>query len=302
MLKVLCIAFYLFLSPHHLCDGRKTLEIESESGWSDVIVEKSHLRKGPLMGGLYVDEWSPIWGTDMEGETDLPSDIDAIVDALIGNDTGKRQHGDEITKWDSDQSFGDIKKEAPFHRATQQESTPLRDQIDHSNYDEKEPRVLHQGRNFPPKDGPNRSKYLDRANKLTSQWNEEELSENREKQKGGEEPLQNEDEYNEDEERDNESSEQGRKKKRTTNWNRNSNWKRTENKRTQEGRLRQKKKVPTDTLTSRLNIRCYKNIHRIKKKTTKILKNMLHALMYDPDYKGILVFLTTDAADLIMNQ
>ncbi|GAB65565.1 hypothetical protein PCYB_062970, partial [Plasmodium cynomolgi strain B] len=59
-----------------------------------------------------------------------------------------------------------------------------------------EPRALHQGRSYPQKDGPNKSKYLDRANNLlpsilagnfekkqkankrTSQWNEEKSSEN----------------------------------------------------------------------------------------------------------------------------
>ncbi|EUD66130.1 hypothetical protein C922_03325 [Plasmodium inui San Antonio 1] len=442
MLKVFSIAFYLFLFLLNLCSGTKTMGIEAEGDWSDEIPEISHLRKGSLIGHLYVDGWSPIWSIYLEGHTDSPSDMETIVDAVIGNDTGRSNHGGEITKWDCLQSFGDVKKEAPCHRATQQKNTPILDQIDHSNYDKKELQnlksqkekekqrekqkgktkkensllryeihsgsawrgshfcgcvydnylvhcdgpyarknnqrrgesvstvrastpvpvcqrsVLHPGRNCPPKDGPNKSKYLDRANNLlaslvsgnfekkqeankrSSQWNEEESNENflknlinekgkkgrSEKQMKKEErhvSLQNYEEYNsidddnyndydDDDNDDNydnynndddddddeglidngnlyvyaiednvdeESNEKERKKKRTTNRN-----------------------GPSDNATSRFNIRYYKNIHKIRKGTTRRLKNIINAFMYDPDCMDILVYFTTDAGDLIMNQ
>ncbi|KJP86580.1 hypothetical protein AK88_03776 [Plasmodium fragile] len=418
MFKVSCIVFYLFLFPLQLCNGRRTLDIQSEYGWSGLIRENSNLRKGFLINDLYVDGWSPIVGVDMEGETDSSSEIDTSVDALMGNDTGQSQYGGEITKWDFLQSFGDIKKEALFHRATQRENStpPFPGQIDHSNYKKDEarnlkrqnkeqqgqntskgnsllrcevhsgcawrgshwcrcvygnyvvhsdgpyggrknqsrrekvstvrvtipvplyhPRVIHQGRNCPPKDGFNENKYLDgahnllqflvegnsrkkqKANKLAScERNVEELSENffkklinekrkretsenhEEEEEEKDESFTNEDEYNLSE--NDGGDETRRSKKRTTKRNTNSNWEPGENKCSQKKSLGHRKKVPSDIATPRFSIRCYNNIQKIKKKTTKILKNMLHALMFDPDYKGILVYLTTDAADLIMNQ
>ncbi|CAI7719309.1 conserved Plasmodium protein, unknown function [Plasmodium vivax] len=437
MLKVVSVSLYLFLLPRRFCSGSETLGLESERGWDGAIGEKSHLRGGSLIGELYVDGWSPIWGTGI-GEAASPSGIDTTVDALLSNDVGKTQQGDEITKWDSLQSLGDVKKEALFGRETQLKSSHLLGQIGYPNYDKKEtknlkkkktkgnsllrcevhsgsawrgshfcrcvygnylvhsdgppagrnneprgervpsayatipayvcqPRGVHEGRSFPQRDGPNKSKSLDRANHLlpslvagnyekkrkadkrTAQKNEEEPSENflislikekrererseneekeeeeEEEEEEGDESLQNDDEYNlsenddDDEELadndnlnvyaiedevDEESNGRGRNKKRASNrnCNPNPNWKPAENKRSQKRSLRQKKEVPRDTPSSIFNIRRYKNLHKFKKMTAKIFKNMLHAFMYDPDYMDILVYFTTDAADLIMNQ
>ncbi|GAW80054.1 hypothetical protein, conserved [Plasmodium gonderi] len=79
----------------------------------------------------------------------------------------------------------------------------------------------------------------------------------------------------------------------------NSNRKTIKNK---KRKTREKKSKLFEAPISIFNIKRYKNINRIKNKITKIWKKMINAFMYDPDYYGILVYLTTDAADLIMNQ